>query len=236
MGRYSTVQAYADNNTGVRKVPYEQAAAAASSSSGDNKQQAAAAPRPEKVVNPYGSTAGAGSGEFHVYRHARNREMQRQKLMELSAAEQEAEEKFRQEMEANQQWEEERTAKRRRKRERQKNAKKRKQNLAKAGILDTTDGGGNAAAASVNEDERSDRDAKTRQRDGANGTQRQQVLLADAERHERDHCDRHERFRARHVVTTRRHGQRGKGIGQDHAVREAGQRRLDHDCGGDGGC
>ena len=155
MGRYSTVQAYADNNTGVRKVPYEQAAAAASSSSGDNKQQAAAvAPRPEKVVNPYGSTAGAGSGEFHVYRHARNREMQRQKLMELSAAEQEAEERFREEMEANQQWEEERTAKRRRKRERQKNAKKRKENLAKAGILDTTGGGGNAAAAATaNEDD-----------------------------------------------------------------------------------
>lgn len=127
MGRYSSVQAYADNNTGVRKVPYEQAAAA---SGGEPK----AFVQPEKVVNPYGSTAGAGSGDFHVYRHARNRELQRQKNMELSAQEQEAEEKFQKEQAANKQWEEERTAKRRKKRERQKSAKKRKQNLAKAGI------------------------------------------------------------------------------------------------------
>jgi hypothetical protein len=134
MGRYSSVQAYADNNTGVRKVPYEQAAASTSSKSGEPKAYV----KPEKVVNPYGSTAGAGSGDFHVYRHARNRELQRQKNMELSAQEQEAEEKFRVEQEANKQWEEERTAKRRKKRERQKNAKKRKLNLAKAGIVNDT--------------------------------------------------------------------------------------------------
>ena len=139
MGRYSSVQAYADNNAGVRKVPYEQAAAAASS---DGSKKPAAV-KPEKVVNPYGSTAGAGSGDFHVYRHARNRELQRQQQMELSAVEQEAEEKFQHEQAANRKWEEERTAKRRRKRERQKNAKKRKENLAKAGIVsDATSGGG----------------------------------------------------------------------------------------------
>jgi Protein of unknown function (DUF1168) len=128
MGRYSSVQAYADNHTGVRKVPYEQA------SGGGGGGEVKGGVKPEKVVNPYGSTAGAGSGDFHVYRHARNRELQRQQHMDLTAAEQEAEELFRRNQEENKEWEEERTAKRRKKRERQKNVKKRKQNLAKAGI------------------------------------------------------------------------------------------------------
>lgn len=135
MGRYSTVQAYADNHSGIRKVPYEQAAAAATSDGGGNTSTTTRAfVPPEKVVNPYGSTAGAGSGEFHVYRHARNRELQRQKYMELSAQEQQAEDQFREQLKKNAVWEEERTAKRRKKRERQKNAKKRKENLAKLGI------------------------------------------------------------------------------------------------------
>lgn len=136
MGRYSSVQAFADNHTGVQKVPYEQAAAA--TGDGSTKQggtgSGRASVQPEKVVNPYGSTAGAGSGEFHVYRHARNRELQRQSHIERTAAEDEAEEQFQRELAKNKDWEEERTAKRRNKRERQKNAKKRKSNLAKAGI------------------------------------------------------------------------------------------------------
>jgi Protein of unknown function (DUF1168) len=126
MGRFSSVQAYADNHNGVRKVTYEQASAGAG--------QAKAPVKPEKVVNPYGSTAGAGSGDFHVYRHSRNRELQRQKHMELSAAEREAEDFFQKQQEQNKEWEEERTAKRRKKRDRLKNVKKRKDNLTKAGI------------------------------------------------------------------------------------------------------
>lgn len=140
MGRFSSVQAYADNHTGVRKVPYEQASgqhAAAAGGGADPapKMVGARGVKPEKVVNPYGSTAGAGSGDFHVYRHARNRELQRQKHMELTADEQKAEELFQREQAKNKKWEEERTAKRRKKRDRQKNAKKCKQNLAKAGII-----------------------------------------------------------------------------------------------------
>jgi Protein of unknown function (DUF1168) len=129
MGRFSQVQAFADNHNAVRKVTYEQV-------SGTTTTDAAKAYMPpEKVVNPYGSTAGAGSGEFHVYRHARNRELQRQKGMELSAVEESMDAAYQAQLEQNRAWEEERTAKRRKKRERLKNAKRRKQNLAKAGIL-----------------------------------------------------------------------------------------------------
>ena len=134
MGRYSSVQTYADNNAGMRKVPYEQAAARPLVPGTSATTAAATGVQPEKVVNPYGSTAGAGSGDFHVYRHARNREMQRQQQIERSAVEDEAEQTFRREQEDHRAWEDERTAKRRKKRERQKNAKQRKENLAKLGI------------------------------------------------------------------------------------------------------
>lgn len=128
MGRFSSVQAYADNNSAIRKVPYEQAAAASSNTTTN------AVVKPEKVVNPYGSTAGAGSGEFHVYRHGRNREMQRMRAMEYAERIQLANEKFQNERNADNAWAEERTLKRRRKREKQKESKRRKQNLKQNGI------------------------------------------------------------------------------------------------------
>ena len=71
MGRYTTVQAYADNNPNMRAMDYHQATGTAAPVAAS----ASAAPPPadcgpvktEKVGNPYGSTAGAGSEEFHVY-------------------------------------------------------------------------------------------------------------------------------------------------------------------------
>ncbi|CAZ84027.1 unnamed protein product [Tuber melanosporum] len=39
-------------------------------------------PPPEIVTNVQGSSAGAGSGEFHVYKAARRREYERIRLME----------------------------------------------------------------------------------------------------------------------------------------------------------
>jgi Protein of unknown function (DUF1168) len=148
MGRFSQVQAFADNHNAVRKVTYEQV-------SGTTADSSNAYVPPEKVVNPYGSTAGAGSGEFHVYRHARNRELQRQKGMELSAAEQAMDAAYQAQLEQNRAWEEERTAKRRKKRERLKNTKRRKQNLAKAGILLQPDGV-RVASTEVDSDEEDD--------------------------------------------------------------------------------
>ena len=129
MGRYTSVQAYADNNANVRSIPYEQATGGAA---GAGKKSVVT----EKVSNPYGSTAGAGSGEFHVYRHARAREAAR--WQELDAAQQQAEleEQFQQELSNAQDEEQLKTEKRRKKRQREKEAKQRKKNLKVAGILD----------------------------------------------------------------------------------------------------
>ncbi|RZF48621.1 hypothetical protein LSTR_LSTR017314 [Laodelphax striatellus] len=40
---------------------------------------------PEFVRNVMGSSAGAGSGEFHVYRHLRRKEYSRQKFIQEKA-------------------------------------------------------------------------------------------------------------------------------------------------------
>jgi Protein of unknown function (DUF1168) len=94
--------------------------------------------KPEKVVNPYGSAAGAGSGEFHVYRHARSRELERMETLKESEEEVKRDEEFQRMMEKNRQEDMERTEKLRKKRQRQKEAKQRKKNLTKVGVVLTT--------------------------------------------------------------------------------------------------
>ena len=88
----------------------------------------------EKVSNPYGSTAGAGSGDFHVYRHARAREAERWKQMNHEEREKALDEEFQRTLEANRLEEEQRTSRRKKKRQRQKDAKEKRKNLKKSGI------------------------------------------------------------------------------------------------------
>ena len=135
MGRYTTIQAYADNNPQQRVVDYAQATGQKEGT--DASASAAAARGPvvhEKVDNPYGSTAGAGSGEFHVYRHARAREMARWKKINEVEAEKKADEEFNKKLEDDTNEEARKTEKRRRKRERQKEAKRRKKNMKLGGV------------------------------------------------------------------------------------------------------
>uniref|UniRef100_A0A669PBC6 PRKR interacting protein 1 n=1 Tax=Phasianus colchicus TaxID=9054 RepID=A0A669PBC6_PHACC len=72
-------------------------------------------PPPEFVRDVMGSSAGAGSGEFHVYRHLRRREYQRQDFMDAMAEKQRLDEEFQKKLERNKMIAEEQTAKRRRK-------------------------------------------------------------------------------------------------------------------------
>lgn len=79
---------------------------------------------PEFVRDVMGSSAGAGSGEFHVYRHLRRREYQRQDFLDKMADKQDQDVKYLDKVEQNKQAAEDRTAKRRKKREKLKQKKK----------------------------------------------------------------------------------------------------------------
>lgn len=78
---------------------------------------------PEFVRDVMGSSAGAGSGEFHVYRHLRRREYQRQDFLDKISEKQTKDEEYLEKLERNKQAAEERTAKRRKKREKMKQKK-----------------------------------------------------------------------------------------------------------------
>ncbi|KAG0197658.1 hypothetical protein BGX28_008850 [Mortierella sp. GBA30] len=72
------------------------------------------------VKNIQGSSAGAGSGEFHVYRAGRRREYARLKNMELESKEQREKREHEERMQAKKAEDEEKTDKNRAKRQRRK--------------------------------------------------------------------------------------------------------------------
>lgn len=111
MGRYTTVQTFADNNPSVPKVAYEAAALASSKLVDEDKGTFGTGVTVEKVNNVMGSTAGAGSGDFHTYRHGRRREADRMESMEKKAVEDGKEDAFAARVEAKRKECEERTRK-----------------------------------------------------------------------------------------------------------------------------
>uniref|UniRef100_T1J2K1 PRKR-interacting protein 1 n=1 Tax=Strigamia maritima TaxID=126957 RepID=T1J2K1_STRMM len=91
-------------------------------------------PPPEFNRNVMGSSAGAGSGEFHVYRHIRRREYARQKLITEKARRENLDDAYHNKLEENKRLADEKTAKKRakrlRKKEKMKTNKKSKPNAA----------------------------------------------------------------------------------------------------------
>ncbi|XP_069701839.1 PRKR-interacting protein 1 homolog [Periplaneta americana] len=81
---------------------------------------------PDFVRNVMGSSAGAGSGEFHVYRHLRRKEYARQKFIQEKGEKELLEEAYHKKIEDNRKAAEERTAKKRAKRLKKKKQKKQK--------------------------------------------------------------------------------------------------------------
>ncbi|XP_047367339.1 PRKR-interacting protein 1 homolog [Vespa velutina] len=71
---------------------------------------------PEFVRNVMGSSAGAGSGEFHVYRHLRRKEYARQKFIQEKGHKELLDAQYHEKLEQNRKLAEEATAKKRAKR------------------------------------------------------------------------------------------------------------------------
>ncbi|KAL6260257.1 hypothetical protein P5V15_007790 [Pogonomyrmex californicus] len=84
---------------------------------------------PEFVRNVMGSSAGAGSGEFHVYRHLRRKEYARQKFIQEKAHKELLDDEYHQKLEENKRLAEEATAKKRAKRLKKKQGRKQRKRM-----------------------------------------------------------------------------------------------------------
>lgn len=93
---------------------------------------------PEIVTNVQGSSAGAGSGEFHVYKASRRREYERLKAMDEEVKKDKDKEEFDREKEERERRDEEKT---RKNRERREKMKARKSKKGKGGNGDAKGGG-----------------------------------------------------------------------------------------------
>ncbi|KAL8799870.1 MAG: hypothetical protein Q9182_005577 [Xanthomendoza sp. 2 TL-2023] len=96
------------------------------SSNGTISKRSTLPPPPEIVANVQGSSAGAGSGEFHVYKASRRREYERIRQMEEQVAKETADEEYERKKEELRKRDEEKTNKNKKRREKMKARKGRK--------------------------------------------------------------------------------------------------------------
>nr|VZI23351.1 unnamed protein product [Spirometra erinaceieuropaei] len=110
---------------------------------------------PEFVRNVWGSAAGVGSGDFHIYRGLRRREYARLEFIEEQKKQQAADEEFQRLREERIKEFEARTAKKRQRRQKKKERRKRKKGEKKAEQSEGSDetDGEIPQANSANEDE-----------------------------------------------------------------------------------
>ncbi|CEL07543.1 Putative DUF1168 domain-containing protein [Aspergillus calidoustus] len=94
---------------------------------------------PEIVANVQGSSAGAGSGEFHVYKASRRREYERLKLMQQEVDREKNESEWAKKMEETRKKDEEKTEKNRKRREKRNAAKRGKKKGPSAGAGGNTE-------------------------------------------------------------------------------------------------
>ncbi|KAM3965305.1 PRKR-interacting protein 1 homolog [Aphomia sociella] len=104
---------------------------------------------PDFVRNVMGSSAGAGSGEFHVYRHLRRKEYARQKFIQEKSEKEKLDDEYHRKIEENRRIAEEKTAKKRAKRLKKKNQAK----SAKKPKVDNTKENASSQSGSSSEEE-----------------------------------------------------------------------------------
>ncbi|EMD86207.1 hypothetical protein COCC4DRAFT_39338 [Bipolaris maydis ATCC 48331] len=95
---------------------------------------------PEIVANVQGSSAGAGSGEFHVYKASRRREYERLRAMDEEVKKEEDEKEFAKRKEELEKKDKEKTEKNRLKREKARQRKEKAKKGGKGGDGDAKDG------------------------------------------------------------------------------------------------
>ncbi|KAK6525577.1 hypothetical protein TWF281_010634 [Arthrobotrys megalospora] len=98
------------------------------------------APPPEIVANVQGSSAGAGSGEFHVYKASRRREYERLKMMDDELKKEKDKEEFDTKTDEWKKKDDAKTAKNRAKRQKKKLAQEKKKERERTGTPQVEEG------------------------------------------------------------------------------------------------